>query len=127
MSATAIETTIEIPKSIRHSHEFQQQDLGETLYLFSGEEEALISLGAIYNFDDFPDLEEEECEEIEQAAIAIADKIVRAYNSHDALLAALKEEHGWDDPLHTAAQPDCWKCSAIAKAEAKPKTKGESQ
>ncbi len=33
------------------------------------------------------------------------------------LLAALKEEHGWDDPLHTTAQPDCWKCAAIKKAE----------
>jgi hypothetical protein len=33
------------------------------------------------------------------------------------LLAALKEEHGYDDPLHITAQPDCWKCAAIAKAE----------
>lgn len=33
------------------------------------------------------------------------------------LLAALKEEHGYDDELHLRAMPDCWKCAAIAKAE----------
>lgn len=51
--------------------------------------------------------------------------IARAYEedfAHRAasslsLLEALKAEHGWDDPLHVRAMPECWKCRAIAKAE----------
>lgn len=51
--------------------------------------------------------------------------IARAYDEDFArqaaaslsLLTALKAEHGWDDPLHTKAMPNCWKCKAIADAE----------
>jgi hypothetical protein len=33
------------------------------------------------------------------------------------LLAIAKELHGWDDPLHLNAMPDCPACRTIAKAE----------
>lgn len=45
-----------------------------------------------------------------------AERIKRLCEAAPDLLAGLKEEHGWDDPLHTTAQPDCWKCAAIARA-----------
>lgn len=33
------------------------------------------------------------------------------------LLAALKEEHLWNEPAHRRAMPNCASCAAIAKAE----------
>ena len=52
--------------------------------------------------------------EAARRAKAVAD--TEALMASAKLLAALKEEHGWDDPLHIAAQPDCWKCAVIAEA-----------
>jgi hypothetical protein len=102
-------------------------DLGDTVILYAGEGPGgQLAVGEIYNIDDFPCVEENECEAVEIFAVEIADKIVRSYKCHDALLAALKEEHGWDDPLHITAQPNCWKCAAITKAEPKPKEKTDA-
>lgn len=108
----------EIPKAIHHSHQFQQMDLGETIWLYAGEEPGHETiLGEIYNADNFP------CEDAEAAAKAFADKIVRAYNCHDDLLDALKRIVPPTCPIVTHHRPDCDLCRglrAIAKA-----TKGE--
>ncbi len=113
--------TTEIPKAIHHSHQFQQQDLGETIRLYAGEgpgHQGII--GTIYNFDDIPLVGDPE--EVEQKAIATADKIVRAYNCHDDLLQALKLLTPPTCPIVTHHNPDCDFCRAlrvIAKAEEK--------
>lgn len=36
-------------------------------------------------------------------------------STRKALLEIAKEYHGWDDPLHTQAMPNCPKCEAINK------------
>jgi hypothetical protein len=82
---------IEIPKAIHHSHQFMQMDLGEPLYLFAGEgPESETMLGEIYNADNFPCLEDAQVEDFEMITVAFADKMVRAYNCHDALIDALQ-------------------------------------
>lgn len=83
---------IEIPTAIHHSHQSQQMDLGETIYLFKGEgpDGPRSEVGEIYNAEEFPCLEDEQYEDFEAMAIAFANKVVRAYNCHDDLLAALE-------------------------------------
>jgi hypothetical protein len=96
---------IKIPEALHHSHQVQQMDLGETVYLFAGPVDTRMSVGEIYNFDDLPCLEEEVCEDFEMIAIATADKIVLAYNSHDTLLAACEALDAFEG--HTANCGDC--------------------
>jgi hypothetical protein len=45
----------------------------------------------------------------------------RKMEAANDLLKALEDEHGWDDPFHQNAQPNCWKCKAILMA------RGESE
>ena len=75
---------IKMPEAIHHSRQFHQADLGETIYLRAGErpsgEVVELMLGAIYNADDLPCIEE--VEDVEIAAIAFADKVVRAFNEY---------------------------------------------
>jgi hypothetical protein len=85
---------IKMPEAIHHSHQHQQQDLSETIFLFDGEGPGQgKTLGTVWNAEDFgfP----EQTEEIEIAAKAFADKIVRAYNCHDDLVDALQELGDW--------------------------------
>lgn len=95
-----------IPKSIHHSRQFQQMDLGETIYLWTGDHDAQWSnranqiVGEIYNFDDLPGLAEKDCEDVEMTAIAIADKVVRAY---DGLLAACNAALEYDAAIQRHA------------------------
>jgi len=80
---------IKIPESIHHSAQYQQQDLGDTIFLFEGEGPGGTTAGTIFNAEEFgfP----AQTEEIDATAKAFADKVVRAYNAHDALLEALEE------------------------------------
>jgi hypothetical protein len=115
---------IKIPQAIHHSHQRHQMDLGETIYLWSDDPGAHQIVGEIYNFDDLPDLAEKDCEDVEMTAIAIADKVVRAYNTHDDLLLALKSIVPPTCPIVTHHKPDCDFCralQAIAEAEGEPK------
>lgn len=83
-----------IPTVIHHSAQHERQDLGETIYLYAGEgPNANIMLGEIYNAEDFACLSDEE--KMDETAKAIADKVVRAYNCHDLLVAALQELGDW--------------------------------
>lgn len=113
----------EVPTTIHHSHQVQQMDLGETIYLCRDQEaRAGRILGAVYNWDDTL---AGDPEEFEIAAIAFADKLVRAYNCHDELLATLKGIAPEECPVMTHHNPDqdrCIFCRAlklIAKAEGK--------
>lgn len=126
------EATIDTPKAIHHSHQFQQQDLGDTIGLLEGAGPGRgRTLGTIWNAEDlgFPG----NTEDIEIAAIALADKIVRAYNCHDDLLEALRPFAAQivsdDAPCHVGltTKEKCGRCSrilaaraAIGRAEAKP-------
>jgi hypothetical protein len=93
---------IKMPEAIHHSRQHQQQDLGETIYLYLSEGAgpgAATMLGTIFNADDFPC--EEDVEDVEIGCIAFADKVVRSFNCHDALLAACQaldafEEHAFN-------------------------------
>ena len=131
---------IKMPESLHHSHQRQQQDLGEPIYLFAGVDPR-ITVGEIYNCYGLPCLEEEQYEDFEIIAIATADKIVRAYNSHDALLAACEVHNAFDK--HTSDCANCeefgpgncgegaklfteaYRLSRLAVDKAKPKAKGE--
>jgi hypothetical protein len=124
---------IKIPEAIHHSHQFQQQDLGETIQLIEGKGPGeVVALGEIYSAYDFPCVGDERVEEVEAIAIATADKIVRAYNCHDELVAKLEETakviaewptlHEGGDYLHG------WILNSIRDvlAKAKPEAKGET-
>lgn len=112
---------LEIPKAIHHSHQYQQQDLGDTISLFAGKGPGgRKTIGEIWNAEDFgfP----EQTEEIEEKATAIADKIVRSYNAYDDLLEAIKRIVPPTCPIVTHHRPGCDWCHAlqiIAKAEEK--------
>lgn len=85
---------IKIPAAIRHSHQRQQMDLGETILISEGETPDRGGiLGTIWNAEDFgfP----AKTEKIDAMARAFADKLVRAYNCHDLLIAALQELGDW--------------------------------
>jgi hypothetical protein len=132
-----------IPQAIHHSGQFQQPDLGDTVYLFDGEGPgAETILGEIYNAEDFPCLEEERTEEIEEIALAFADKLVLSYKCHDALLTACKAYEAFDEHASNCANCDEWgpgncqegariysdahRLNRAALDKAKPKTKGGS-
>src|SRR5262245_43215004 len=85
--------TIEIPKSIHLS--LEGHDPGEMLFLFTGDDSEGSIVGEVYNFDDFPCLEEDQLGEVDAMAIATAKKLVLAYNAYDEMLAALKANHEW--------------------------------
>lgn len=117
------EPRLEIPQSLHLST--QQHDFGETIVLFTGDPGAHTAVGTVYNWDDyFPRCEEEQAEDIEEIAIATAEKIVRAYNSHDDLLAELKNianarRHSLEDAdeFRTWAQSRARHVIAKAKGE----------
>jgi len=131
------------PAALHHSHQYQQMDLGDTIILFAGEGPGgHLAVGEIFNIDDFPCLEEELVEDIEMVAVAIADKIVKSFNCHDALLTACKAYESFDEHASNCANCDEWgpgncqeggrifsdahRLIRAALDKAKPKAKGES-
>ena len=78
---------IKIPQSILFCPD--DHDPGETIVLLTGEPGARGVVATVYNFYDFPCLEDDQAEEFHKAAVATADKMVRAYNSLEALIESL--------------------------------------
>jgi len=112
---------IKIPESIHFCAE--DYNPGETIVLLTGEPGAISVVGTVYNFDDFPCLEEEQAEECHKAARAIAEKITRSYNSHDDLAAACEQIiKGWG---HQDGVSLAVKLARAALDKAKPKATGE--
>jgi hypothetical protein len=95
--------TIEIPQAIHHSAEIPEHGIGDTIFLFDGKGPGGKTLGTIWNAEDFgfP----RQTEEINKMVVEFADKVVRTYNSHDALLAACEAHDTFDK--HTS---DCGNC-----------------
>jgi hypothetical protein len=129
------------PAALHHSHQYQQMDLGDTIILYAGEGPGgHLAVGEIFNIDDFPCLEENLVEDVEIVAVAIADKIVRSFNCHDALLSACEAHNAFDK--HTSDCANCeefgpgdcgegaqlfteaYRLSRLAVDNAKPKAKG---
>jgi hypothetical protein len=74
----------------------QQRDLADPIELFAGEPGAHIAVGQVYNFDDFPCVDLDHVEDLDETAVRTAEKIVRAYNSHDDLVAVLEQIAAWN-------------------------------
>lgn len=113
-----------VPTAIKAS----RGDLGESVVLLTADGKDINEsdmLGEIYNFDDYLWLEENACEGADKRAKEFADKVVRSYNSHDDLLAALEANHKWhqeydDSGTYEGSELFDKNTQAIAKA------KGES-
>lgn len=55
-----------------------------------------------------------------QGPSTVADiKVMRVIGAAKGLLSIAKLNHGYDDPLHRHAMPDCWQCKIIDRAEGK--------
>lgn len=80
---------IKIPQSL---HVFTEDcEPGDTIVLFERDKDGgYAEVGHVFNAEDFPCLEEEQLQEAHEVAVAIAEKIVRSYNSFDDLVAALQ-------------------------------------
>jgi len=114
---------IKIPQSIHFCPE--DHDPGETIVLLTGDPGARSAVGAVFNFDDFPCLEDDQAEESHTAAKATAEKVTRAYNSHDGLLAALEANHEWHlmyDDSGSYHGSELWTKNTEAIAKAKGET-----
>jgi hypothetical protein len=118
-----VSESIKIPQSIHFCPE--DHDPGETIVLLTGEPGAISVVATVYNFYDFPCLEDDQAEECHKAATAIAEKITRSYSSHNELLAALEANHKWHqtyDDSGTYEGSELWTKNTEALAKAKGET-----
>jgi hypothetical protein len=120
---------IKIPQSIHFS--LEGHDPGEMIFLFTGADETGSIVGEVYNFDDFPCLDEDQLGEVDAIAISTARKIVLAYNAYDEMLEALDPDalEAIADEINSfehSARADSLRVIACKQRAAGAKAKGES-